>query len=233
MPFPRSGRATNPQSRPLRVAVLASGRGSNLQALIDARDADQLPIELVGVFSDRAGAGALSRATEAGIPCLSLSPKAFATRAEFDATLFDAVTAVQPSLIVCAGYMRIIAAEQVARFEGRMINIHPSLLPKYTGLHTHARALQAGDTEHGASVHYVIPALDAGPVLAQARVPVHANDTPESLAERVLAREHPLLLAAVRLIASGRVKADAQLIRIDGAPLSAPLQIDAGNRIHV
>ncbi len=216
----------------MRVAVLASGRGSNLQALINARDAWELAIELVGVFSDRASAGALQRASAAGIPGISLRPKDFATRAEFDAAMFDAVDAVQPSLIVCAGYMRIIAAEQVARFEGRMINIHPSLLPKYTGLHTHARALQAGDAVHGASVHYVIPALDAGPVLAQAQVPVLADDTPESLAVRVLAREHPLLLAAVGLIASGRVAADARQILVDGAPLSAPLQLDAENRIH-
>lgn len=232
LPLPRSGRVTSHQSRLLRVVVLASGRGSNLQALIDARDAGQLAIELVGVFSDRASAGALQRAAAAGIPGLALRPKDFTTRVDFDAAMFDAVDAVQPSLIVCAGYMRIIAAEQVARFEGRMINIHPSLLPRYTGLHTHARALRAGDSEHGASVHYVIPALDAGPVLAQARVPVLSDDTPESLAERVLAREHPLLLAAVKLIASGRVMADTQQIRIDGAPLSAPLQLDAENRIH-
>jgi phosphoribosylglycinamide formyltransferase 1 len=236
MTSPQSGlnesRIPNPESRPLRIAVLASGRGSNLQALIDARDAGKLPIELVGLFSDRPVAPAMERACAAGIPALALRPKDFASREAFDAALFDAVEQVQPGLIVCAGFMRIIADAQVARFEGRMINIHPSLLPKYPGLHTHARALEAGDAEHGASVHFVIPALDAGPVLAQARVPVLADDTPETLAERVLAREHPLLLAAVAVIASGRVRADAERIWLDDAPLASPLQLDTEGRLH-
>lgn len=217
--------------RPLRIAVLASGRGSNLQALINARDAARLPIELVGVFSDRADAPALERARAASIPAFALAPREFASRREFDAAFFARVDAVQPGLIVCAGYMRLISAAAVRRRPGRMINIHPSLLPRHPGLDTHARALAAGDAEHGASVHFVTPALDAGPVLAQVRVPVHADDTPAILAQRVLAREHALLIGSVALIASGRVACLDDGVAVDGAMLTDPLQLDAGDRL--
>ena len=224
--------ASVPQDhQPLRIAVLASGRGSNLQALIDARDAARLPIELVGVFSDRADAPALERARSAGIPAFALAPAEFASRREFDTAFFARVDAVQPGLIVCAGYMRLISAAAVRRRPGRMINIHPSLLPRHPGLDTHARAIAAGDTEHGASVHFVIPALDAGPVLAQVRVPVHADDTPATLAQRVLAREHALLVESIALIASGRVDCADEGVKLDGAMLTRPLQLDACDRL--
>ncbi|MFN3902530.1 phosphoribosylglycinamide formyltransferase [Rehaibacterium terrae] len=213
----------HPASRPCRIAVLASGRGSNLAALVAARAAGRLPVEFAGVFSDRAGAGALDIARAHGIPALALSPKEFADRAAFDESLFSRIAAVQPDLIVCAGYMRLISEAAVRRFAGRMINIHPSLLPKYPGLHTHARAIAAGEREHGASVHYVIPALDAGPVIAQATVPVLAGDTPETLARRVLEREHPLLVASVRLLAEGRVRQAGAAVELDSRPLPAPL----------
>lgn len=216
----------------LRVAVLASGRGSNLQALIDARDRGQLPIHLVGVFSDRATAAALARARAAGIHAEALDPATFEKRAAFDAAFFDRVEGVQPNLIVCAGYMRLISAAAVRRVSGRMINIHPSLLPNHTGLHTHQRALDAGDAEHGASVHYVIPALDAGPVLAQVRVPVLGDDDAARLAARVLAREHALLVASVARIAQGDVGFDDGVIRIGGTPLQQPLRLQADNRLH-
>jgi len=228
-----AAKRTSHESRPLRVAVLASGRGSNLQALINARDGGTLPIELVGLFCDRPTAPAIERARAANVPAVALRPKDYATREAFDAALFDAVAEAKPELIVCAGFMRIIADEQVARFAGRMINIHPSLLPNYTGLHTHARALAAGDAEHGASVHIVIPALDAGPVLAQALVPVLAGDTAETLAERVLAREHPLLLATVGLFAAGRVCSDGEQVELDGRPLRQPLQLDETDQLLI
>lgn len=187
----------------LRLAVLASGRGSNLQAILDAIAAGQLAAEVAGVFSDREQAPALQKVDASRR--WSASPRAFADRAAFDSALGDAIAAVQPDWVICAGYMRILGEPLVRRFTGRMLNIHPSLLPKYRGLHTHARALEAGDAEHGASVHLVVPELDAGPVIAQAHVPVLPDDTAESLAARVLDREHPLLLATLRLLASGRV----------------------------
>jgi phosphoribosylglycinamide formyltransferase-1 len=161
-----------------------------------------------------------------------MKPNAFETRDAFDAAMFDAIDAVQPDLIVCAGYMRIIGAAAIARFPNRMINIHPSLLPRHPGLHTHQRALEAGDAEHGASVHIVIPELDAGPVLAQARLPVHGGDTAETLAARVLTREHPLLLASVAAVANGNLRLDADAIRWRGAPLLEPLRLGDDDRLH-
>lgn len=211
----------------MRIAILASGRGSNLQALIDARADGRLPVEFVGVFSDRPAAMALERARAAGIPAQAIRPRDFASREAFDESFFNAVGQVQPDLIVCAGYMRLISEAAVLRFPGRMINIHPSLLPKYPGLDTHARAIAAGEREHGASVHYVIPALDAGPVIAQAAVLVLAEDTPERLAARVQDREHPLLVACVAWIAAGRLRQAGDRVLLDGMPLVAPLQLDA------
>ena len=197
----------------------------------DARDLARLPIDLVGVFSDRADARALERARAHGIPASALSPTGFPSRREFDAAFFALVDAVQPGLIVCAGYMRLISAAAVRRRPGRMINIHPSLLPRHPGLDTHARALAAGATEHGASVHFGIPALDAGPVLAQVCVPVLGDDTPASLAQRVLAREHALLIESIGMIASGRVACVDDGVLVDGAALARPLQLDAENRL--
>lgn len=215
----------------LRLAVLASGRGSNLQAILDAIAAGALAARVVGVFSDQPDCHALARATAAGVPALAWRRRDFGSRAQFDESLFNAIAAVQPDLIVCAGYMRIISAAAVRRFSGRMINIHPSLLPNYPGLDTHARALAAGEREHGASVHVLVPALDAGPVLAQARVPVHAGDTPDALAQRVLAREHPLLVQCLAAIAGGRLAFADGTPRLDGRPLPAPLQLDAGDQL--
>jgi phosphoribosylglycinamide formyltransferase-1 len=209
-----------------RIAVLASGRGSNLRALLEAQAADRLGGgRIVGVFGDRSDAGAIEIARDAGIATWSTSPARFATREAFDERLMDAVLASAPDLVVCAGYMRVLSADAVARAQGRMINIHPSLLPKHAGLRTHARALAAGDTEHGCSVHQVTATVDGGPVIAQARVPVHRDDTAESLAMRVLAREHALLVAVVRAIAEGQLTLDASGVASRGNPLHAPLSL--------
>ena len=200
-----------------RLAVLASGGGSNLQALLDAIDAGRLDARIVGVFSDKPAAFALQRVPE---PLRwSHVPKAFASRDAFDAALADAVGAVAPDWVICAGYMRILGEAFVSRFRGRLLNIHPSLLPRYRGLHTHARALAAGDQEHGASVHFVIPELDAGAVIAQAPVPVLPDDNAESLAARVLRVEHRLLVHVVTLAAEGRLAEQDGAAIVDGHPL--------------
>lgn len=220
--------------------MLASGTGTNLQALIDAIHAnaaaadtapDALDVCIVGVFSDKANCFALQRARDAGIPAVARSPKAFADRAAFDAAFFAEVDAARPDLIVCAGYMRIISAAEIARRPGRMINLHPSLLPAFKGLQTHRQALDAGATEHGASVHVVTADLDDGPVIAQARVPVLAGDDVDTLAARVREVEHPLLVETVRLFAAGALRLEDGRIRLNGAPLTAPLQLRANHRL--
>ena len=216
----------------LRLAVLASGRGSNLGALLAACADGRIDGTVVGVLSDKPTSGAVTLANESGIHAWAMKPNGFASREAFDAAMFDAIEAVQPDLIVCAGYMRIIGAAAIARFPHRMLNIHPSLLPRHPGLHTHQRALEAGDAEHGASVHIVIPELDAGPVLAQARVPVMADDTAETLAARVLAREHPLLLASVAALARRELALMADGVLWHGAPLRQPLRLDVDNRLR-
>ncbi|MBB1060251.1 phosphoribosylglycinamide formyltransferase [Marilutibacter spongiae] len=216
-----------------RIAVLASGRGSNLQVLVDAIADGRLDGELVGVFSDRARAGALQRARDAGIPACSLRPRDFESRRAFDEALFSLVDGVQPDLIVCAGYMRLLDSNVVEARPGRMINIHPSLLPAFKGLHTHQQALDAGVPVHGASVHVVTAELDGGPVIAQARVPVQAGDDADRLAARVLEREHPLLLATVDALLRGRITLSGPRPCVDGGPMHAPLQLGADNTLHV
>ena len=221
---PRSG-SQRAGSRPLRLAVLVSGRGSNLQALLDAIAAGRLAATVAGVFSDRAGAPALERARAAGVHASALSPRGFDSRAAFDQALFAQVDAVQPDLVVCAGYMRLLDPVVVAPRAGRVLNIHPSLLPAFKGLHTHRQALQAGVAEHGASVHFVTAELDGGPVIAQVRVPVSPGDDEAVLAARVLAREHPLLVSTLQLFAQGRVALREDGVHIDGQALHAPLQL--------
>ncbi|OAX62350.1 phosphoribosylglycinamide formyltransferase [Xanthomonas graminis] len=208
----------------IRLAVLVSGRGSNLQALLDAIAAGALDAQVVGVFSDRVQAPALAKVAPA--QRWSAAPSGFPNRAAFDQALGDAVAAVQPDWIVCAGYMRILGASFVQRFAGRLLNIHPSLLPKYRGLHTHAQALAAGDAEHGASVHFVVPELDAGAVIAQARVPVQAGDRAEDLAQRLLPREHALLCAVLQLAAAGRLAERDGSVWLDGQCRFSPLRLD-------
>ncbi len=217
---------------PFRIAVLASGRGSNLQALIDAIGDGRLAARVAGVFSDKPGSGAIATARSHGLPAVALSPRDYDSRTAHDEALFSEIERVQPDLIVCAGYMRIIGEAALRRFEERMINIHPSLLPRHPGLDTHARALAAGDAEHGASVHAVIPALDAGPLLAQVRLRVTDGDDAASLARRLLPREHALLVASVDLLARGRVRLHADHVEVDGRRLAAPLQLRDDDRFE-
>ena len=188
----------------LRIAVLASGRGSNLQAILDAIAHGTLPARVVGVFSDRPAAAALERARAAGVPAWAASPREYPTRIAFDRALFDAVDAARPDLVVCAGYMRLLGEAVVTPRAGRLINIHPSLLPAFTGLHTHQRAIDAGCKFAGCTVHGVTAELDVGPILDQAVVPVLPDDTAETLAARVLTQEHIIYPRAVAALLQQR-----------------------------
>lgn len=210
---------------PLRIAVLASGRGSNLAALLAARARGELAAQFVLVASDKASAGALRLAEQAGIPTLVLDPKAYPDRRAFDLDLFARIAASGAELVVLAGFMRILDGEALAPWAGRMLNIHPSLLPKYRGLHTHRRALEAGDLEHGASVHFVTAELDGGPVVAQAVLPIEPGEDEQRLAQRLLPLEHRLLPATVALIAEGRLGWHEGLPTFDGRPLPVPLRL--------
>lgn len=188
----------------LPIVVLISGSGSNLQSIIDAARQD-LPVEIRAVISNRADAYGLTRASEAGIETGVLDHRQYADRESYDAALQQLIDGYEPQLVVLAGFMRILTDDFVRHYAGRMMNIHPSLLPKYRGLNTHARAIEAGDDEAGCTVHFVTPELDAGPPILQARVPIHANDSPESLAARVLEQEHRIYPEAIRLFAEGKL----------------------------
>jgi len=188
----------------LPIVVLISGSGSNLQSIIDAT-AQGLPVEIRAVISNKADAFGLTRAAEAGIPTAVLDNKAYPDRPSYDAALQALIDGYSPELVVLAGFMRILSDDFVRHYEGRMMNIHPSLLPKYRGLNTHARAIEAGDAEAGCTVHFVTPELDAGPIIIQARVPVMQDDTPETLAKRVLEQEHKIYPEAIRLFAEGKL----------------------------
>lgn len=191
----------------MRVAVLASGRGSNLHALLEAEQGAQLgSARIVVVGSDRPDAMALRVAANAGVAAFALRTRDYASRPAFDQALFQRLDQYRPDLIVLAGYMRVISGDALLPWQGRVINIHPSLLPKYPGLETHRRAIEAGDAEHGASVHWVTAELDGGPVIAQVRLPIVAGDTPDLLAARLLPLEHELMVRCVRelSLAAGR-----------------------------
>ncbi len=190
----------------VRTAVLISGRGSNMAALLEAASRPAFPAETTLVFANKAEAGGLEIARRAGIATASRSHRDFATREDFDRAV-DAVLVEHGIALVClAGFMRVVSAWFCERWLGRMISIHPALLPAFRGLDTHARALEGGVKIHGATVHFVVPELDAGPIIAQAAVPVLEDDTPESLAARVLAQEHVIYPRALELVASGRVR---------------------------
>lgn len=186
-----------------RVAILISGGGSNMLRLVEDMVGDH-PARPVLVASNDPDAGGLAKAAAQGIPTAAVDHRNFPRdRAGFEAALLEPLLAAEPDIICLAGFMRILTPEFVTRFTDRMLNIHPSLLPKYPGLHTHARAIEAGDTEAGATVHLVTPELDAGPMLGQARVPILAGDTPEQLAARVLVQEHRLYPTVLRRFAAG------------------------------
>ncbi|WAC43814.1 phosphoribosylglycinamide formyltransferase [Pseudomonas sp. SL4(2022)] len=197
------------------VVVLISGSGSNLQALIDSIAHDGNPARIAAVISNRADAYGLERATQAGIATAVLDHKQFDGREAFDAALVEAIDAFDPQLVVLAGFMRILTPAFVSHYTGRLLNIHPSLLPKHKGLHTHQRALEAGDSEHGCSVHFVSEELDGGPLVVQAVVPVQSDDSPTSLAQRVHEQEHVIYPLAVRWFAEGRLQLAAQGAMLD------------------
>lgn len=208
----------------LPVVVLISGGGSNLQALIDAAKKGAA-YRIVGVISNKADAHGLVRAEQAGIATAILDHRDFADRDSFDTALAALIDTFQPGLIVLAGFMRILTPDFVRHYAGRMLNIHPSLLPKYQGLNTHARALEAGDTEHGCSVHFVTEELDGGPVIAQARVAVLPGDAPQDLADRLLLQEHRLYPAVVQWFATRRLRWQDAGPLFDDQPLTTPQQL--------
>ena len=208
-----------------KVVVLISGSGSNLQALIDSSASADSPAQISAVISNRADAYGLQRAKAAGIATQVLDHKQFEGREAFDAALAAAIDTHQPQLVVLAGFMRILSAGFVRHYQGRLLNIHPSLLPKYKGLHTHQRALDAGDHEHGCSVHFVTEELDGGPLVVQARVPIAADDNPDTLAQRVHAAEHHIYPLAVRWFAEGRVQLHEHGATLDGQLLPASGQV--------
>lgn len=206
----------------LPVVVLISGRGSNLQAIIDDAGDPDCPFELCAVVSNRPAAAGLDRARQANITTRIVDHKTHGSRESFDAALAQTIDACRPGLVVLAGFMRILTPGFVEHYDGRLINIHPSLLPAFPGLATHQRAIASGASEHGASVHFVTAALDGGPLIVQARVPVLATDDADILAARVLAQEHRILRRAIRWFAEGRLDIEGvgedQRVMLDGKP---------------
>lgn len=208
--------------QPCNVVVLLSGSGSNLQALLDSTLAADNPARISAVVSNRAEAYGLARAADNGVPTHVLDHTQYEGREAFDAALMGAVDAFAPDLVVLAGFMRILTPTFVRHYHGRLLNIHPSLLPRYKGLHTHRRALEAGDPEHGCTVHFVTEKLDGGPLVVQAVIPVDSDDTPETLAHRVHTQEHRIYPLAVRWFAEGRLAlASSGQVQLDGQPLPA------------
>jgi phosphoribosylglycinamide formyltransferase-1 len=201
------------------VVVLLSGAGGNLQAMIDSLQDNASPARICAVISNRADAFGLERAARAGIATHVLDHTAYEGREAFDAALIKAIDAFKPALVVLAGFMRILTPGFVRHYHGRLLNIHPSLLPLYKGLHTHQRVLEAGDAEHGCSVHFVTEELDGGPLVVQAVVSVELHDTPATLAQKVHAREHLIYPLAIRWFAEGRLSLDEHGASLDGEPL--------------
>ena len=203
------------------IVVLISGSGSNLQAIIDACSSGFIPGKISAVIANKADAYGLVRANEAGISTQLLSHKSYNSREKYDAALIDAIDQHSPDLVVLAGFMRILTPAFVQHYHGRLLNIHPSLLPKYQGLDTHQRAIDAADSEHGCSVHFVTEQLDGGPVILQAKVPVFPEDDAQSLAERVHEQEHRIYPLVVRWFCQNRLQQQADQAWLDGNVLAA------------
>ena len=208
---------------PLRLAILISGRGSNMAAIARACLAGKINAAIQVVISDRPDAAGLTVARDLGIEPLAVPWQGAQAKETFERNLIETLDAHHPDLVVLAGFMRILSPEFAMRYSGRMLNIHPSILPKYKGLHTHQRALEAGDTEHGASVHFVTAELDGGPVILQSKVPVRPQDTEADLAARVQATEHIIYPRVIGMLADGRLAWDQGRVRLDGKLLDAPL----------
>jgi len=216
----------------LPIVVLVSGTGSNLQALIDTIAQESLPVEICAVISNRANAEGLARAKQAGIATHTLEHSSYPDRDSFDAALMNIIDGYRPGLVLLAGFMRILTRGFVEHYSGRLINIHPSLLPEFPGLDTHRRAIEMAKTEHGASVHFVTPEVDGGPVILQARVPVAPDDTPERLAARVLTQEHIIYPLVLRWFAERRLRLLDNQVIFDGAALSRPLLLESLHEVH-
>lgn len=216
-------------AQPLPIVVLISGGGSNLRAIVAAAQRGELPIEVRAVVSDRPDAGGLAWAAAQGLPTVALPPAGYADRAAYDTALGDLVAGFNPALVVLAGFMRILSAGFVERFTGRLLNIHPSLLPRHRGLHTHRRVLEAGEDRHGASVHFVTAELDGGPVVIQAVVPVLPNDDADTLAARVLAQEHRIYPRCIGWFAAGRLRQADGAAWLDNQRLDSPVMVDTCN----
>lgn len=198
-----------------KLAILISGRGSNMQALIDACAQPDFPAEIALVLSNRPDAGGLDRAKEAGLPTAVVDHAGYETREAFEAVMSDLIEAAGAQLVCLAGFMRLLTPDFVNHWRDRLINIHPSLLPSFPGLHTHERAIEAGVKLHGCTVHFVRAEMDNGPIIGQAAVPVLSGDTPGDLAARVLAAEHKLYPACVKLVASGKARVRGDVVRTD------------------
>ncbi len=212
---------TTKDSTKKRIVVLISGGGTNLQAIIDACKLGEIPADVVAVISNKANVYGLERATRAGIANKVLSHKNFATREDYDQALVAAIDEFNPDLVVLAGFMRILTPYFVQHFSGKLLNIHPSLLPKYQGLNTHQRAIDAKDTEHGVSVHFVTEELDGGPVILQAKVPIFAQDTADDLASRVHEQEHRIYPLVIKWFCQGRLKMQNEQAILDNNILPA------------
>lgn len=202
-----------------RIVVLISGSGSNLQAIIDACKTDSFPGEVVGVISNKADVFGLTRAHEANIENHVLSHKDYESRESYDHALVESIEKLKPDVVVLAGFMRILTPYFVQKYSGKLLNIHPSLLPKYQGLNTHQRAIDAGDKEHGVSVHFVTEELDGGPVILQAKVPIFPEDNADDLAKRIHVQEHKIYPLVVRWFCSQRIKMEQGKAYLDGNPL--------------
>ena len=207
-----------------RAVVLISGSGSNLQAFIDQIQSGDLPIDIGLVISNNADAFGLERANKAGIKTSAIDHRQFDSRLEFDLALMREIDAAQPDIVILAGFMRILTEDFVNHYRNRLINIHPSLLPKYPGTNTHQRALDASDQWHGASIHFVVPEVDAGPVILQGRLNINADDTSDSLQQRIHKIEHVLYPLAVKWFAENRLSIDIDKVLLDGETSAEQLQ---------
>jgi len=207
-----------------KAVVLISGGGSNLQAFIDQISTKQLDLDIRLVLSNVPSAYGLERAKLAGIECDCINHREFATRLDFDQAMMTRIDSVRPDIVILAGFMRILTPQFVNHYRQRLVNIHPSLLPKYTGVNTHQRAIDAGETWHGASIHYVIPELDAGPVILQGRLKITPNDSSDTLQQRIHTIEHQLYPLAVKWITEGRLTIENKQVLLDGELSEQQLQ---------